>query len=318
MKKYLVTGAAGVIGYEITKQLLERGDTVVSVDKYLKGGKEDLVKLHDKYKDKFKVVEADLVDNQWREHVSDSFDGIFHMAAIVGVKFVNENPYTTVHDNVMSTFNVFNFAKEIKCKKVIFASSSENYACGITEGHVDLPTNENVTLSISDITLPRWSYAASKICGESGAFGLTENYGIDTAVIRFHNVYGPRMTLTHVIPEMIERCKKEVSPFPLYGHDQTRSFLHVSDAATAVLLIEKIIKGSDIYNVGSEKEVSILGLAETIFEQSRFRPAVIDKIEAPPGSVKRRVPDTSKLKKLGFSPRIELHNGIKECLGFSL
>ncbi|RMD86078.1 MAG: NAD-dependent epimerase/dehydratase family protein [Candidatus Dadabacteria bacterium] len=317
MTDVIVTGAAGLIGYEIASQLLEKGYKVFGVDSLIKGGEEDLDFLANRYPDKFRWLKGDLVDPTTVELLPREVSSVVHMAAIVGVAYVNEHPYTTIRTNLLSTLNLFDWCKGNNIKSIVFASSSENYASTVTAGIAPLPTPENVLLSIDDITLPRWSYAASKIGGESALFSLSCECGIDVPlVIRFHNVYGERMPPTHVIPEFLDRCRQKMDPFPIYGIDATRSFLHVTDAARAVI---KLWEGSEsgVVNVGSGTEVKVRELAETVFDVTGFHPKV-EEHSAPPGSVKRRVPDISRLQSIGFEESISLREGIKRCWDYLL
>jgi UDP-glucose 4-epimerase/UDP-glucuronate decarboxylase len=242
------------------------------------------------------------------------WDAVFHLAAIVGVRYVSEHPYDTVASNMKSTLAVLDHVIEHRARAVLFASSSENYASGVDLGFVPVPTPENVPLVISDVALPRWSYAASKLAGESAVFGAAPLGGFTPLVVRFHNVYGPRMGPTHVIPEMLERCARRVDPFPIFGSDQTRSFLHVADAARALVTVMQaaLSASGGIVNVGSSRETKIGDLARKIFEVTGFHPEVREE-SAPPGSVGRRVPDVGKLAALGFRPEVSLEAGLAEC-----
>jgi len=312
--RHLITGAAGVIGFEVTRQLLAAGQQVIAVDNFLKGGQQDLANLCAEFPSSLKVIEGDLISPETLKAVEGEIDTIFHFAAIVGVAYVNKHPYETLNVNLRTTLNVTDFAKKRGCRALVFASSSENYASAVEKGWVELPTTEDVPLCIDEISLPRWSYAASKIAGESAVFAAARESKFIPLVLRFHNVYGPRMGLTHVIPELLDRCAREVKPFPVYGYDATRSFLHVEDAARAVCLVAK--KASDsvqgVFNIGSADEVSIADLVRLCFEVSKFE-ATIEKHSAPPGSVKRRVPDISRVKALGFTPSVSLSNGLAAC-----
>jgi UDP-glucose 4-epimerase/UDP-glucuronate decarboxylase len=313
-KKNLVTGAAGLIGFEIANELLRAGESVIAIDNFKKGGKNDLQELYKLYGEKLLVIEADLCDPLIFRNISEPLKAVYHFAAIVGVDYVNNNPYETMHVNMLSTLNTIDMAIRCSCEKFLFASSSENYASAVEAGWVGLPTPEDVPLCITNIELPRWSYAASKIGGESAVFGASKLSNFVPIIIRFHNVYGPRMGPTHVIPELIQRVLKKTDPFPIYGYDATRSFLHVEDAARAVKLIadKASMQNAGIFNVGASEEISIADIAELIFEISGFHPKV-DIQSAPPGSVKRRVPDVSRLKSLGFSPKVSLKDGISSC-----
>jgi UDP-glucose 4-epimerase/UDP-glucuronate decarboxylase len=284
----------------------------VAVDCGKKGGLEDLRALAEGSGGRLTLAEVDLVDDA--SPLEGRFDAVFHLAAIVGVRYVTDHPYETFAVNARTTLNVLDRAIAGGCGAFLFASSSENYASGVDAGVVPVPTPEDVPLSIGDIALPRWSYAASKIGGESAVFGAAPLGGFTPAVVRFHNVYGPRMGQTHVIPEMLERCRRKVDPFPVYGVDQTRSFLHVSDAARALLAVMDAALAGDggTINVGSGTETRIGDLARMIFDVTGHHPA-LEELPAPPGSVRRRVPDVSRLAGLGFAPRVALADGLSDC-----
>jgi nucleoside-diphosphate-sugar epimerase len=313
--RHLVTGAAGLIGHELTRQLLAAGDEVVAVDIGLKGGMDDLRALAERHPKTLRILTGDLArDPRALAEERGRFDGIFHLAAIVGVRYVSDNPYETLDVNLRSTLAVLDHAIAAGCGAVVFGSSSENYACGADAGTVPIPTPEDVTLSIGDIALPRWSYAASKIAGEAAVFAAARKGSFAPAVVRFHNVYGPRMGPTHVIPEFLQRCREKVDPFPIYGEEQTRSFLYVYDAAEALRIVfaDATRNGGGITHIGSGEETRIGDLARLVFEVTGHHPR-IDERPAPPGSVARRVPDVRKIAKLGFRPRTELEAGLRAC-----
>jgi len=312
MSRHCVTGAAGVIGFDLARALLARGDEVVAIDCGKKGGLEDLRALARESGGRLQLAEVDLAQDA--APVEGRFDAVFHLAAIVGVRYVTEHPYETFAVNARTTLNVLDRAIAGGCGAFLFASSSENYASGVDAGTVPVPTPEDVPLSIGEIALPRWSYAASKIGGESAVFGAAPLGGFTPAVVRFHNVYGPRMGATHVIPEMLERCRQGVDPFPVFGCDQTRSFLHVADAARALTLVmDAALRGEGgVTNVGCATETRIEDLARLIFDVTGHHPEV-EALPAPPGSVRRRVPDVSRLAALGFEPEVELADGLRDC-----
>jgi nucleoside-diphosphate-sugar epimerase len=313
--RHLVTGGAGVIGFELVRQLVQAGDEVTTIDVGKKGGLEDLDALARANPGRLRVVRGDFgADKQLLGGKDGRFDAIFHLAAIVGVRYVTDHPYETMAVNMRTTLNALDHALENGCRTFFFASSSENYAASVDHGHAKIPTPEDVLLSIDDIALPRWSYAASKIAGESAVFGAARKGGFTPIVVRFHNVYGPRMGPTHVIPEFLERVRKRVDPFPVFGSDQTRSFLHVEDAGRALrAVLGAALEGrGGLYNIGSGVETRIGDLARLVFEVTGFSPKVQDQ-PAPPGSVRRRVPDVSKLAALGFEPRWKLREGLAQC-----
>ena len=313
--RHLVTGAAGLIGFEIARRLLEHGDEVVAVDVGWKGGLADLEALREVHPRALRILRGDLArDAGALEEAQGRFDGVFHLAAIVGVRYVTEHPYETLDVNLRSTLAVLDHSMRVGCGAFVFGSSSENYASGADAGTVPIPTPEDVPVSIADVALPRWSYAASKIAGESAVFAAARRSGFEPAVVRFHNVYGPRMGPTHVIPEFLQRCRQRADPFTVYGEEQTRSFLYVEDAAAALqLVLDAALRGNaGITNVGSAEETRIGDLARLVFEVTGHRPR-IDAKPAPPGSVARRVPELRRLNSLGFLRRVPLPEGLRAC-----
>jgi len=321
MARHLVTGAAGLIGFELCSQLVEAGDEVVCIDSYLKGGKEDLEALSAQHPGQIEICSVDLTTPSAATEipgVRGPFDAIFHLAAIVGVRYVMDHPYETIAQNMRTTLALTDLALRDGCNSFFVASSSENYAAGVDRGWVPIPTPEDVALVIDDVALPRWSYAASKIASESAVFGAARLADFAPVILRYHNVYGERMRATHVIPEFVKRCVERTDPFPVYGPEQTRSFLHVSDAARAMRCVlghvgEKGVDAGGIYNIGCGEETVIRELAEVIFDAVGFHPT-IEEHAAPPGSVERRVPDVAKLTALGFEAEVGLVDGIRRVV----
>lgn len=316
-RRFLVTGAAGLVGFDLCRRLLASGERVLGVDIGEKGGLDDLEALARSSGGALELARVDLAADGAASApaLRGPFDGVFHLAAIVGVAEVTRKPYRCSAVNLRSTLNALDLAIRDCRGPFVFASSSECYAAGVDAGLLPVPTPEAVTLSISDSALPRWSYAASKIAGEAAVFGAAvEHAHLRPIVVRFHNIYGPRMRPTHVVPEMLERCARKVDPFPVFGPEQTRAFLHVADAARALELLvapaQAQLRG--IVNIGSSEETRIGELLELVLEITGHRPRIATE-SAPPGSVGRRAPDVSKLTAMGFRPSIGLRAGIEEC-----
>lgn len=312
--RHLVTGAAGLIGFELARQLLASGDEVVTIDDGRKGGLDDLTSLGRAHGGRLRALRGDLARGLPPEIVDTRFDTISHLAAVVGVQIVSDEPYRTIESNLRSTLAVLDFAIRRPPRAVLFASSSENYAFGVQHGWIETPTSEDVPIGIDDPALPRWSYAASKIAGESALFSAARLSTFSPIVARFHNVYGPRMGPTHVVPEMLERCRARVTPFPVAGAEQTRAFLYVDDAAAALtaLLSPAPRDRRGVWNIGSPIETRIEDLARLCLRVSGHS-APLAPLPAPPGSVARRVPDVRKLSSLGFAPRVDLESGVRAC-----
>ena len=178
-----------------------------------------------------------------------------------------------------------------------------------------IPTPEEVPLTIQDIAHPRFTYAVTKILGESGFLNYAKMLGFETTIIRYHNVFGPRMGFNHVIPHLVIRFRNGEDPFKVYGHDQTRDFCYITDAVEGtVLAMETPAANGQIYHLGTQVEITIGELIHYTGELMHFKGQYIN---APtyPGSVSRRSPDVTKSKKeLGFTAKVNWKDGLKKTV----
>ncbi len=316
MKKILVTGGAGFIGYNICKILSEDKENEIHIVDDLSKGKKDELLNELIEKENVCFDELDLSVKPSYEKLSDDYDEVYHMAAVVGVSNVMNNPVRTIRTNTYSTLYLLDYLSELQKKpKFLFASSCENYAQSIEYCNIDIPTPEDVPLCIKDIDNPRWTYAASKILGEVSSIQYAEENGFDSTVVRYHNVFGPRMGTQHVIPEFILRLQDLEGEFKMYGGDQYRSFCYVTDAARMTInLMECEEANGKVVNIGDDNYVQIKELAEMIFDYFDVDPEIDDE-GAPEGSVKKRKPDLSKIKELGcFVDDTEFRDGLLETI----
>jgi nucleoside-diphosphate-sugar epimerase len=312
MKRILITGGAGFIGYHLSNYLSSIKDNYVYIIDNLKKNNFD-----DEFK---KLLEKDNVDFQKKDlsrpsSFSDieNVDQVYHLAAIVGVRKVMEDPVETIRVNTLSTIYLLERIKEFERKpKLLFTSSCENYAGTINSFNYTVPTPEEVPLCIDDVTNPRWSYAASKILGEVACMNYSKKCGFDNVVVRYHNIYGPRMGYDHVIPDFITRLKKDPKRFEMFGGYQSRSFCYVSDAIkmTAALMDSRRANGK-VVNVGNDKDViRIDQIAKMICEMMGINPEIIEKGHLD-GSVEKRIPDTTLIKELGcYHSNVNFEEGL--------
>jgi nucleoside-diphosphate-sugar epimerase len=201
---------------------------------------------------------------------------------------------------------------------LFFASTSETYAGGVSSGTVPVPTPEEVPLSVEDIRAPRFAYAASKILGEAAVIHTARARGLRAVTGRFHNVYGPRMGVDHVIPELSLRALRGEDPFRLYGAEQRRAFCHVSDAVEAILrLVATEAARGQIVHIGNDNEETVIeDLARLVLREARIAP-VLDRVPAPAGSVARRCPDITRLRELtGFVPKVSIEAGVRDTFAW--
>ena len=319
--KVLITGGAGFIGSHLTERLLSRGDEVSVIDNISTGRIENLAHLLDSRRIKIYV---DTVCNPvlMEELIRDA-DHVYHLAAPVGVKYIMEHPVLTILDAARGADVVFGLCNKYR-KKVLLASTSEVYG-----KNLDFLGGETRKLGEEDFRLKgstknhRWAYANTKSMEEFLAFAYFREYRMPVVVVRFFNTVGPRQTGMYgmVVPTFIQQALAG-EPMTIFGTgEQSRCFLHVSDALDAVtaLMAEPRAIG-DVYNIGSEEEVTMSALAEKVkaltgssseVTMVDYRTAYGDGFE----DMLRRTPDTTKIRDLvGFRPKFNLERTLDDII----
>lgn len=311
-KKFLVTGGSGFIGSALVKRLIRDGYFVRVLDNNSRGARKKLADVETKVD----FIEADIRDFDAVEKAAKGMDSIIHLAFVNGTEFFYKKPELVLDVGVRGMLSVLDACRRSGIKELILASSSEVY-----QTPPKVPTDESVPLSIPDVLNPRYSYAGGKIISEL----LAINYGrtgFDRVIIfRPHNVYGPDMEFEHVIPqfilravELIKKTPKGKIKFPIQGDGkQTRAFIYVDDFTDGLMKVIEKGKHLNIYHIGNPEEVTIAGLAEKIMEHLG-RKAQIVKGQPMVGGTLRRCPNISKLRALGFSPKISLDKGLPNII----
>ena len=266
-----------------------------------------------------KLLILDLTDLASYDKLGGGYDHVYHLAAVNGTKLFYEIPHEVLRINTLTLVYILDwFAKFNREGKFCFTSSNEAYAGGLNAfGVLPIPTPEKVPLVIEDPYNPRWSYASTKLVGELFVIHYAKMLNFRALVVRPHNFYGPRAGYHgHVIPDFSERIAARVDPFPIYGADDTRTFCYISDAVRAMRLLMESPKTDgqpiETVHIGDFEEIDMKGLAEKLFEVTGWRPKSLDIKNGPPGSVKRRLADVSKLQTLtGWKPEVPLKEGLK-------
>ena len=318
-QRILVTGAAGFLGYHLSRMLASGLDVdLFCVDNFERGADD----VH--YRtliDRPNVtgLTVDLTREAEVEGLPDDIDIVYHLAALNGTQNFYERPMDVIRASTLPTILLAEFygRQTRRPRRFVYAGTSESYASTVSRFGWPVPTAEDVPLSIDDVTNPRWSYAGSKMHGEIVTAQAGRAYDMPFTIIRYHNAYGPRMGDKHVVPDFMERMR--AGRFELFGHSDTRSFLYVDDSIRATIMVaESNALANEIVNIGGEREITMheLGrqmlIAEGIDAEIMLHPS-------PAGSVKRRAPDVSKLKRLtGFSERVTLAEGLKATADFYL
>lgn len=314
-KKVLLLGGAGFIGYNITKYLAENRDYSLTIaDNFARGKQDELFnELVDKHN--IRVVAGDYTDPKTFDELDNEYDQVYMLASVVGVDNANSIPHEIIRINTALIYNTLEWIRRAKIGKVLFTSTSECYAGTVDAFGYTIPTPEQVPLCIEDIGHPRFTYAVTKMLGESGFLNYGRMLNVEVTIVRYHNVYGPRMGFKHVIPHLAIRFRKGETPFKVYGHDQTRAFCYITDAVKGtVLAMEQPNTNGEIYHIGTQEEITIGELIHYTGELLNFN-GEYENAPTYPGSVSRRCPDITKARtQLGYEPEVGWKDGLKQTI----
>ncbi len=302
--KILITGGAGFIGSCLAEKLIENPDNYVVIVDNLSTGCLD--KLPKKPKDNWCFIKCDV--NVYRDiaevMLANHFDYVFHYAAFVGVEATQAQPIRVLKD-LYGIEHIFDLCKNSGVKRVFFASSSEVYG-----EPVDLPQNEETTPLNSRIP-----YAVVKNVGEAYLRSYKKEYDLDFTIFRFFNTYGPKQSVDFVMSKFLSLAMQN-EDIPIYGSgEQTRTFCYIDDnieACVNAFYENEFI--NDVINVGSDIEVPIVDLAKIIIDITGSKSQIIYRPPLPEGDMKRRFPDTSKMKKLLKRDVTSLKDGIRKII----
>ena len=318
MKEVLVLGGGGFIGRNIVQFLIERGDCNVTAADIREGSNWCHISSNEEYSTRFTSIIDDFTNIDAFNKLEKRFDEIYMLAAVVGVNRTLKKPQDVIKINSKLIINTLDWISQNPTKRLLFSSSSENYAGTSDLFKIKIPTAEDVPLCISDIKHPRWTYAITKIFGESAFIHSARAYNYNYTVIRYQNIIGPEMGFSHAIPHIVERfiVNKE-SPYQIYGHNQTRSFCYIDDAVRGTVLAMEQKKSEDeIYHIGNNHETSMEELTHYIGNILGYEGGY-EKAETYPGSVERRCPDVSRaLKDLGYAPKISWKEAVKKTVAW--
>lgn len=310
MSKVLITGGAGFIGYHLANHLLANGHELTIVDNFSRGVKDP--ELETLTSDsRVEAITMDLLDPGAMDKLADDYTYIFHLAAIIGVANVLNRPYSVLDDNVRLTTNMLKLAERQKdLKRFMFASTSEVYAGTLKYFSMEIPTPESTPLAITDLNHPRTSYMLSKIYGEA----LCNQSPVPTTNFRPHNIYGPRMGMAHVVPELLKKCYEagDSKTLEVFSVDHKRTFCYIQDSVEMLLLMaESDNCENETLNLGNQEPEIAIGDVARIIIDTVGNPLEIIPQEATAGSPTRRCPDMSKVTGLiNYTAGTGLEEGI--------
>ena len=267
----LITGGAGFIGSNLASYHLEKGDYVYVLDNMSTGSIHNIIGLFDN--PRFRFEEADILLWDGLRELVRWADRIYHMAAIVGVKKVLEDPRAVMAANIAGTERIFRTVAAVKpTAQVIVASSSEVY--GFNQNPTFAETDDVVLRSAGRL---RWCYAITKLADEYVAYAFMKKSGIRVVIIRLFNTIGPRQTGKYgmVVPNFVHQAVRNL-PLTVFGEgSQTRSFCDVRDTVVILDLLASNSKANgEIVNVGNDREISIDDLAKLVIKEANSQSTI--------------------------------------------
>jgi nucleoside-diphosphate-sugar epimerase len=308
-QKVLVTGGTGFLGGALVNALVRRGYKVRVFDNNFRGHDRRLAEV----RESIELVQGDIRDAAAVDAATEGMDWVFHLAFVNGTRHFYEQPGLVLDVGVRGALTTMDAVKRHRVQRYIVASSSEVY-----QEPTRVPTDESERIIIPDVTNPRFSYSSGKLITELLALHYLRAADTTRIIFRPHNVYGPDMGWEHVIPEFMRRVRRAAvaaqngsAAFEIQGTGrETRAFCFVDDAVDGIIVAAE--KGEDgrIYHVGVDEETTIADLAQRIGKLSGLELQLQPKALLA-GSTSRRCPDISRLRTLGYSPKISLDEGLR-------
>jgi UDP-glucose 4-epimerase len=302
VKKILLTGGAGFIGYSLAQVLSKKFRITI---------------LDIKKKDKLEYEILNFIKKKKINYYRSlkfikkkKFDYVFHLAATLGVKKVYNNPYNTFVNNTFPLIEILNYCKNKV--KVIFFSTSEVYSPLIHLKKTRFPIKEDQDLLISSKIIKRDAYYLSKIFCEK----ILEIKNSNFIILRPHNIYGPSMGNSHVIPNLINKLNKRQKKVSVYSPSHTRAFCYIDDAVNQIVRLAFSKKNNGkVFNIGNQsEEIKIFDLAKKIKHKLNSA-SKLTKNKNTEGSPVRRVPSMKKtLKVTGYKNKFSLDQGIDKTI----
>jgi UDP-glucose 4-epimerase len=310
-KRVVVTGGGGFIGAYLVKRLIADGWDVAVVDSMVRG---DASRFAEVASD-VELFTCDVRDQDALEKAFNGAEVVMHLAAINGTENFYKQPELVLDVGLRGALAVTNAGRAVGVPDLVVASTAEVYQTPPV-----VPTPETVPLMLPDSLNPRYSYGGGKIVSELIAFNYGQDHYRQVQVFRPHNVFGPNMGWKHVEPQFIMRALAAQAAgdptFPIQGDGtETRSFCYVDDIVEGILTMYEKGGHREVYHIGSDEEITIRDLAARIGKIVGID-LDIRAGELQAGGTKRRCPDISKMRALGWSPAVGLEEGLERTVAW--
>jgi len=304
--KYLVTGGAGFIGSHLATALVERGDKVRVLDNLSTGTPKNLAHLGGKVE----LVEGDLLDRTKLEQAVASMDVVLHQAALASVPRSVANPLETHAACATGTLELLDAARRAGVRRVVYAGSSSAYG-----------NQPYMSKRETDVPSPLSPYAAAKLAGEAYCQAFTASYGLETVVIRYFNVFGPRQDpnseYSAVIPKFVVAMLAGKRPTIFGDGMQSRDFTFVENVVRANLAAaEAPAAVGRVINVATGRQFSLLELVDSINRVlgTSIKPTLAD---ARAGDVRESLADITRARELlGYEPTVDFDEGLRRSIEY--
>ena len=305
--KVIVTGCAGFIGSTLVDRLLGLNYQILGIDN-LKTGQKNFIK--NALKDKnFKFFKCDLLNSNKIKKIFKGSKIVFHLAANADVRYGYKNPFRDLEQNTITTYNVLEAMKKNNINKIVFCSTGSVYG---EPKNFPTPENDNFPIQTS-------FYGASKIAGESFIQAYCEAFNFKSWIFRFVSILGNRYTHGHVYDFCNQLLKNPFYLRALGDGNQRKSYLHVDDCISAMLIaIKKSKNRINIFNLGTNEYVSVKQSINVICDQLQVKPKVSFS-----GGKRGWIGDSpfiflnnKKIRSLGWKPKFTINESIKQTVRY--
>ena len=306
-KKIIVTGCAGFVGSNLVEKLLNLNYKIVGIDNLSTGQKRFLESsLKNK---KFKFIKIDLLNLKRIKKIFKGCDFVYHLSANADVRYGYKNPYKDLEQNTIVTYNVLEAMRKNNIKKIAFCSTGSIYG-----EPIKFPTPENVNFPIQTSF-----YGSSKLAGESLIQSYCEAYGFKSWIFRFVSILGKRYTHGHVY-DFCKQLFNNNKKLKVLGNGlQKKSYLHVSDCISAMLLaIKKSHNKVNIFNLGTNEYITVKESIKIICKELNVKPKIYFS-----GGKRGWIGDSpfiylnnKRIRLLGWMPRFTISNSVKQTVKY--